>query len=185
MKALIAALTLTACSAPVATAQTIPPRITEHDTTEVVVTVPETSEEDRGEHLHLRTPRPAPYVAFDGARCPQWHETAMDVGWHLSEIERLDHILWRESRCEPTAHNRADPQTGSRGLVQINGFWCRRNRYEPNPAGFLGALNILEHCDDLFDPTVNLLAARAIFTYQVNSGRCGWLPWTTRQTRWC
>lgn len=119
------------------------------------------------------------------ARCPQWHQTAIDAGWPIIELRRLDHIMWRESRCQPTAHNPHDPQSGSRGLVQINGFWCRTNRYEPNPAGFLGALGVLEHCNDLYDPAVNLEAARWIYTYQVFNGRCGWLPWTTRQTRWC
>lgn len=125
------------------------------------------------------------YTPFEGAHCPQHHVAALNAGWPVSDLQRLDYIMWRESRCETNAHNRADPQGGSRGLTQINGFWCRRNRYEPNPAGFLGKFEVLSRCEDLFDPETNLLAARVIYTYQVWSGRCGWLPWTTRQTRWC
>lgn len=119
------------------------------------------------------------------ARCPQWHDEAIDAGWPIGDLARLDQIMWRESRCQPDAINPRDPNGGSRGLVQINAFWCRKNRYEPNAAGFLGALQVLEHCDELLDPAVNLEAARWIFAYQVFGGRCGWQPWTTRNTRWC
>lgn len=128
---------------------------------------------------------PPPYTPFDGAKCPQWHETALQAGWGVEHMERLDHIMWRESRCQPEVHYKADPMTGSRGLAQINGFWCLKNRYEPHPAGYLGARGILNHCNDLFDPLVNLKAAKAIYDYGVERNQCPWRPWSTRSTRWC
>lgn len=113
-----------------------------------------------------------------GPKCGQWHDLARKTGWPDRDMATLDRLIWRESRCEPDAHNPRDPQTGSYGLTQINGFWCRSNRYEPNSAGFLGALGVVDHCHDLYDPETNLEAARWIFAYQaLILGRCGFAPW--------
>ena len=119
------------------------------------------------------------------ARCPQLHQLALDAGWPVHDLARLDYLMWRESRCDPQAFNRSDPNGGSRGLLQINSFWCKRHRWEPNPAGFLGALDVLTTCDELFDPATNLEAAHWIFTHVLFRHGCGWQPWTTRNTRWC
>lgn len=131
-------------------------------------------------------PPPAPlYVPPPEAQCPDWHGTALEAGWPVETLMRVDYIMWRESRCQPNAHYKADPMTGSRGLMQINGFWCLRNRYEPNPAGYLGAKGIINSCEDLFDPLMNLKAAKAIYDYGVERNQCPWRPWSTRNTRWC
>jgi hypothetical protein len=116
------------------------------------------------------------------ALCPEWHETALEAGWDEDELDRLDYVLWRESRCLPEAHNSTDPHGGSRGIAQINGFWCNPSRY--NPQGWLQAQGLLQHCTDLHDPVINLTAARAIYRYAQDRG-CGWSPWATRNTRWC
>jgi hypothetical protein len=115
-------------------------------------------------------------------RCAEWQHTATAAGWTVDQWERLDYILWRESRCLPDVHNDTDPNSGSYGLAQINGFWCRPSRY--NPDGWLQAQGVLNHCTDLYDPATNLTAARAIWDYAEDRG-CGWSPWTTRNTRWC
>jgi len=115
--------------------------------------------------------------------CPQWHQTALDAGWDVEDLPRVDYIMWRESRCLTDAHNAYDPMSGSRGIMQINGFWCRPSRY--NPSGWLQAQGLLQDCDDLYDPLTNLLAAKAIWEYSEDRNGCGWLPWTTRNTRWC
>ena len=118
-----------------------------------------------------------------GSKCPEHYAAALAAGWPASDWERLDHIMWRESRCLPTAWNRSDPMSGSRGVTQINGFWCKPTRYYPQ--GYMQQAGVLSTCEDLFDPQVNLRAARAIYDYGVERNQCPWLPWTTRSTRWC
>jgi hypothetical protein len=116
------------------------------------------------------------------AKCPEWHTVALDAGWPIHALDRLDLILWRESRCLPDAFNPDDPNGGSIGILQINKFWCKPSRY--NPEGWLQAQGLLTTCADLYDPLTNLTAARAIFEYAEARG-CGWGPWATRNTRWC
>jgi hypothetical protein len=91
--------------------------------------------------------------------------------------------MWRESRCQPDAHNPTDPHGGSYGLMQINGFWCQPSRY--NASGWLQAQGLLQTCTDLYNPYTNLLAAKAIYDYGIERGNCPWGPWTTRNTKWC
>lgn len=103
--------------------------------------------------------------------CPQWEAEAVRQGWPVDQLNRLDHIMWRESRCKPDAHNTKDPtKYGSRGLLQINGYWCSGNRFWPD--GWLQTHVGIDSCDDLFDPAVNLRSA--LFMYN-NSG---WGPWS-------
>jgi hypothetical protein len=116
------------------------------------------------------------------SQCAQWTQTALQAGWDTEHLHRLGYIIWRESRCQPDALNSTDPNSGSYGLTQINGFWCRPSRY--NPDGWLQAQGLLSTCDDLHDPLTNLTAARAIWDYAEDRG-CGWSPWTTQRTRWC
>lgn len=127
------------------------------------------------------------YSPPSDSHCPQWHETALEAGIPEEDLPRWDYIMWRESRCLTDVHNTYDPMSGSRGLTQVNGFWCRNSRYNkaPNGAGWLELQGIVTHCDDLYDPLTNLLAAKAIFDYGVERGNCPWLPWTTRNTKWC
>ena len=115
--------------------------------------------------------------------CSQWKDLALEVGWPAEEWDRLNYVIWRESRCLPDVHNGLDPAGGSRGLIQINGFWCRKNQY--TDYGYLQDNNVLETCEDLFDPRVNLAAGLAIWKYGEDRSGCGWSPWATRSTRWC
>jgi hypothetical protein len=128
-----------------------------------------------------------PYSPPEDSECPQWHQTALDAGWAVEDLPRIDYIMWRESRCFTDVHNAYDPMSGSRGVMQINGFWCRNTIYNkaPNGAGWLELQGILTHCNDLYDPLTNLIAAKAIWEYSEDRNGCGWLPWTTRNTRWC
>lgn len=122
------------------------------------------------------------YQPAANAKCPEWHETALEAGWQEEELERLDLVLWRESRCLPEAFNPQDPNGGSRGLSQVNQFWCKPTRYFP--LGWLQTQGVLGACGELHDPVVNLTAARAIYEYAAARG-CGWSPWSTRSARWC
>ena len=105
------------------------------------------------------------------ADCNDVVELATLLGWAASELDTLRLIAYRESRCMPSVHNGSDPNGGSYGLMQINGFWCLPNTYWP--IGWLQAQGIVSTCNDLYSPAANLQAALAIWH---NSG---WQPWST------
>jgi len=113
----------------------------------------------------------------EDARCPQWWGVARDAGWAEEHLRSLDTAMWRESRCLPDQHNASDPNGGSYGLLQINGFWCLPSRYWPD--GYLQAHGILGGCDDLYDPVTALSAGLAIYRYAEDNADCGWAPWAT------
>lgn len=111
-------------------------------------------------------------------KCGEWHDLALSVGWPADQWPTLSYVLYRESRCNIDSWNQSDPATGSRGLMQINGFWCRPNRYDPN--GFLQSVGVLNSCEDLFNPELNLRAGLAIWNYGQDEYGCGWRgPWAT------
>lgn len=109
------------------------------------------------------------------ALCGQWWALAVDVGFNVEMLPVLDQVLWRESRCIPTQLNATDPNGGSYGLTQVNGFWCQPSRYYPG--GYLQAVGVLDSCDDLYDPRINLAAAYALVRYSLDSGLCTWQQW--------
>jgi len=111
-------------------------------------------------------------------RCGEWHDLAMSVGWTEAQWPKLSYVIYRESRCNIGTINKSDPNGGSRGLMQINGYWCRKNKY--NPSGWLQAQGTLNTCDDLFNPEVNLRSGLAIWNYSQQRNKCGWRPWATR-----
>jgi hypothetical protein len=111
--------------------------------------------------------------------CPQWFDTATRAGWPVELWPQLSYIIWRESRCHIDSHNTTDPYSGSRGLMQINGFWCRPNTYTSQ--GFLQDQQVLTACADLFDPSINLQSGWAIYQYSVDRHNNGWGPWAMKQ----
>lgn len=112
-------------------------------------------------------------------KCGEWHDLAMLVGWPAEEWPTLSYVLHRESRCNIGSHNKTDPMSGSRGLMQINGYWCRPSQY--SKAGWLQDQGILSTCDDLYNPEINLRAGLAIWLYGEDRHGCGWRgPWATR-----
>jgi hypothetical protein len=119
------------------------------------------------------TEPPAPPIPADW-QCAEWYDTTLDAGFSRDDWPAIGIIMWRESRCNPNVHNGSDPNTGSFGLMQINGYWCR------------GGLRNLgwgsgNHCLNMFDPATNLRAARAIADYDLERDRCPWTQWSTRQ----
>lgn len=107
--------------------------------------------------------------------CGEFHDLAIAVGWTEDQWPKLSHIVDRESKCDVRAHNDADPMSGSRGLMQVNGYWCRPVKY--NPSGWLQDKGILTTCDDLYDPETNLRAGLAMWKYNDDRGKNGWSPW--------
>lgn len=111
-------------------------------------------------------------------RCGEWYEPAVAIGWPEEEWPILSKVLYRESRCQPDAYNGSDPASGSRGLLQINGYWCRPSKW--TEAGWLQDRGVLSACDELYDPVVNLRAGLLIWLYGEQKHGCGWRgPWAT------
>jgi len=127
------------------------------------------------------TPVVLPYKHGADKMCWEWLTLAHDVGWPEDELSKLGYIIWRESRCDPMAWNQDDPTPdGSRGLTQINGFWCRPSRYHadgyiqtvaPELLAFSGT------CEDLHDPAINFRAALLLYKYGLERGNNPWTPW--------
>ena len=103
--------------------------------------------------------------------CEQVFDTAKAIGWPADQLGMLVAIAQRESRCQPDAFNAKDPNGGSYGIMQINGFWCKPSKYWPN--GYLQAHGLLTSCADLYDRETNLRAALAIYRYSN-----GWRAWS-------
>jgi len=116
----------------------------------------------------------------DEARCPMWWSLALQEQFTLDEMMTLDRIMFRESRCDPTQTNLADPNTGSFGLTQVNGFWCLPSRYYPN--GYLQTVGVLSSCSDLYDAQINLRAAFALVAYSRSVGLDAWSQWAWLDT---
>lgn len=122
-------------------------------------------------------PRGLSVPMFKVARCPQWWDKAKAAGFRGRDLRILDYIMWRESRCAPRAHNTRLNRDGSTdmGLTQINDrSWCLPSRY--NRKGYLQSVGVIQYCEDLFDPQVNLLAAKALYDYSKKRGN-GFQPW--------
>ena len=114
-------------------------------------------------------------------KCPNVWKLTTDAGWNDIDVRMADVIAFRESRCNPLAHNKLDPVTvagvkGSLGLFQINLFWISKT--SSYPKGFLQTVlkrNLVP--SDLFVPEVNVAAAQAIIGYNRLAGGCGWQAW--------
>ena len=97
----------------------------------------------------------------------QFAALAVNFGWPVEEYETLVRVITRESNGIALAHNTDDPMSGSYGLMQINGFWCR------GANSYLQKAGLITSCEMLLDPQINLRAGLIIFT------RSGWSPWGT------
>lgn len=122
----------------------------------------------------LTTTTTTTYVPSDAA-CGEWWSLALEIGFNEELLPALDEVMYGESRCDPTQYNATDPNGGSHGLMQINGFWCLPSRWYP--LGYLQTLGVLSECADLYDPATNLRAAHALITYSVDLDMCTWHQW--------
>lgn len=87
-------------------------------------------------------------------RCPQWEAEFAAFGL---PVQTFSYIAYRESRCNPLAHNKTLNRNGSqdRGLVQINSSWVTVTAKEC--ASQRGDLSVL------FDVRCNLAVARYLY----------------------
>lgn len=122
-----------------------------------------------------------PYKVANNAKCGQWWQTMSDAGWSDKDILKGDLIMFRESRCDTSQINSADPTTigkhkGSFGLFQINLYWIKQTRWYPQ--GFLQTKMQRDlKPTDLLDPEVNIAAALEIIKQNRADGGCGWSAW--------
>jgi hypothetical protein len=120
------------------------------------------------------------YMVPPTARCGQWWGLAIEAGWQTEELETLDYVMWKESRCDPTQHNTTRNRDGSTdvGLTQVNDrSWCLPTRWYPG--GYLQTIEVLASvgCEELFDPFTNLRAAKAIHDYAKQTSDDGFATW--------
>jgi hypothetical protein len=108
------------------------------------------------------------YIDPYSSACEQFSALAVNLGWPADQRTVLESVMFRESRCIPNAVNSKDPNGGSRGLMQINGFWTP----------WLTDAGIIAQVDDLLQAQTNLLAALAIYNYGVDKHGYGWGPWS-------
>ena len=126
------------------------------------------------ENAYGEAPAPPPTtIPTIVANCDDAVKLARAIGFPEEELDTLRMIMSRESgpTCAPSAFNASDPNGGSYGISQVNGYWCVPNSQWT--IGWLQAQGILNECSDLFDPQIALRATLAIF---YNSG---WNPWRT------
>ena len=93
--------------------------------------------------------------------CAAYVADAITAGWPADQAPTIARVMFRESRCIPTAFNSQDSNNGSRGLMQINGVhqtWLIKEGY-------------IKKLDDLYNPDVNIRAALHLY------GMVGWSAW--------
>jgi hypothetical protein len=100
--------------------------------------------------------------------CEQFSALAINLGWPADQRTVLESVMFRESRCIPDVVNSKDPSGGSRGLMQINGFWTP----------WLIKRGLITSKENLLQADVNLRAALEIYNYGVDRYGYGWGPWS-------
>jgi hypothetical protein len=108
------------------------------------------------------------YIDPYTSACEQFSALAVNLGWPADQRTVLESIMFRESRCIPNSVNSKDPNGGSRGLMQINGFWTP----------WLKDAGIITKAENLLQAEVNLRAALAIYNYGIERHGYGWGPWS-------
>lgn len=92
-------------------------------------------------------------------RCPEWENELRQRGF---PVKLFSYIMWRESRCNPNAHNKTLNRNKSqdRGLLQINSTWQKVTK------DICGT-----NLDGLFKPDCNLKVAKYLYD---NGGSRHW-----------
>ena len=108
------------------------------------------------------------YIDPYSSACEQFSALAINLGWDPHQRTVLESIMFRESRCIPESINGKDPNGGSRGLMQINGFWTP----------WLVERGIITELSDLLQAQTNLIAALEIYNYGMDRYGYGWGPWS-------
>ena len=138
------------------------PRIT------VVMLTPEQQVDRLAELAPIPTTTIPPVVIVDvsdDTKCQQWLQTALEAGWpnERKVLDRLGYVMWRESRCTPTADSGPD-----HGLTQINQIHTK----------WITDLGWTH--EQMKDPALNLRFAWLLYSGRETNGQCGWTPWSLK-----
>ena len=138
------------------------PRIT------VVMLTPEQQVDRLAELAPIPTTTIPPVVIVDvsdDTECQQWLQTALEAGWPNERkiLDRLGYVMWRESRCTPTADSGPD-----HGLTQINQIHTK----------WITDLGWTH--EQMKDPALNLRFAWLLYSGREANGQCGWTPWSLK-----
>ena len=136
------------------------PRVT------VVMLTPEQQTDRLAELAPSPTTTIAPVVIVEvseDTECQMWLQTALEAGWPNDRkiLDRLGFIMWRESRCQPTADS--GPDHGLTQINQIHSKWITD----------LGWTH-----EQMKDPALNLRFAWLLYSGREANGQCGWTPWS-------
>jgi len=139
---------------------TVFPRIT------VEILSPEQQKDRIAELAPIPTTTIAPVVIVEvseDTECQMWLQTALEAGWPNDRkiLDRLGFIMWRESRCQPTADS--GPDHGLTQINQIHSKWITD----------LGWTH-----EQMKDPALNLRFAWLLYSGREANGQCGWTPWS-------
>lgn len=108
-------------------------------------------------------------VPYSGPGCAEYAPEALAAGFTASELPLILTIIELESMCLPHVIGDAG---ASFGLSQIHApSWCHPNRW--NPEGYLRARGLIDACDELLNPSINLQAAWWVYV------EGGWEQWST------
>lgn len=110
--------------------------------------------------------------------CDQVKQLMIETGFESSDIPTALRIIYRESRCDESALNTTlnRDKSWDYGLAQINDrTWCKGSRFDGT--GYLQSKRIINSCDDLRDPRINLVAMLELMRYSKNSTGCSFTPW--------
>jgi hypothetical protein len=108
---------------------------------------------------------PIPTTTAAPKGCAQYVADAISAGWPADQAPTLARVMFRESRCIPTAYNAKDTAGGSYGLLQVNG----QHKQWLMETGYITSL------DDLFNSDINLRAGLHLYRMVGNS----WSPWAS------
>ena len=99
---------------------------------------------------------------IENARCGDWWQMAVDVGWPTEWLPTLDDIMWSESRCQAEVRS----STNDYGILQLN--WGAHGARLTEKGITQGML---------YDPRTNLTEGLWIAEYARDNYGCWAQPW--------
>lgn len=107
-------------------------------------------------------PLSVPIPGIENARCGDWWQMAVDVGWPTEWLPTLDDIMWRESRCQAEVRS----STNDYGILQLN--WAAHGARLTEKGITKGML---------YDPRTNLTEGLWIAKFARDNYGCWSQPW--------
>lgn len=101
-------------------------------------------------------------------RCVEWEPV---FALYDMPVDKFSYIAWRESRCQPDAHNGDDPGTGSYGLLQLNDIHWKDMDVRPHLWGNVKDDCQTSHHTDAYNPVKNICVASYLYA------KSGLAPW--------